>query len=86
MNSHKNESIERKIEITPTPQELSLCFMKLDSIQMAEFYNAMADIIQEWDYKAGSFAMQMQYLIDEKGLTDEAKHMMDTMSEYFKYN
>ena len=76
------KTIERKItvKIKPDPFEIAEIFCDYDSTMQAEFFNAIAYIVDhQWDKP---LAMQLQNLTDDKALETEGRQVMEQIGEY----
>lgn len=72
-------TFKREIDISVTPEEVALQFTEWGSDEQARFLNAVAQLVKLWDRP---FCFQLQYLTDEKGLTREARSVMQQIGEY----
>ncbi len=65
-----------------TPELAAEMFAAMDSEQQAQFFNHVADVSSRWRSGEGSFAMQLQYITDEDGLTLAGRRVMQYIGEY----
>ncbi len=65
-----------------TPDIVAEMFAVMDSEQQAQFFNRVADVASRWRSGEGSFAMQLQYITDEDGLTLAGRRVMQYIGEY----
>ena len=78
----KQGKITRTIDVNPSPEELAVAFATMGSDDQAEFFNAVAAEVEGWPNGMSSWVMQLQYINTDEGLTDEARHIMETIGEY----
>ena len=67
------------VQVKVTPEKLAELFCEMDSDEMAVFFNSVAYEAKSWDHH---FCMQIEDLIREKHLNDEARQIMSTIGEY----
>jgi len=65
-----------------TPDIVAEMFAVMDSEQQAQFFNRVAEVASHWRSGEGSFAMQLQYITDEDGLTLAGRRVMQYIGEY----
>jgi len=70
------------VEIALTTQELAEQFCSMKDAEQAEFFSHIGEIVATWTAGAGSFAMQLQYLIDSGKLTPRGRSIMCQIGEY----
>lgn len=69
-----------QVEVLPTPFELAEMFCEFDSTLQADFFDAIAVIVENgWDR---DFLFQLQAITDEKSLTENARQIMSQIGEY----
>lgn len=74
------ENIKRTIVVEPSAQELAQCFMHLGSDEQAAFLNECARIKKH--VIGAKWCFQLQYVTDDKSLTDEARSFMEEIGQY----
>lgn len=67
------------VQVKVTPEKLSELFCEMDSFEMADFFNSVANEVKSWDRH---FCIQVEALIGEKHLNDEARKIMSVLGEY----
>lgn len=69
------------VEVDITPAKCADIFATMDGDEQAEFFNALAEHIKEWQ---NPFCFQLQSVIDSGKLTAEAKQVMFEIGNYSK--
>lgn len=72
-------TIERKIIITPTPDEIAEVFAKWNSDEQARFFSALGEIVLKWE---NSFCFQAQYITDSTHLMQSGRDVMEVIGDY----
>jgi hypothetical protein len=72
------------IELEINPVELAEEFCNMGSSEMAQFFNHVFKVTQDWK-SPSSFVMQMHYVSREK-LTEGGRSIMRVIGEYAKSN
>ena len=72
--------IKREIEVFPTPEEMARCFMGMMNDDQAKFLNECGRIAK--DEIGSKWCFQLQYITDDKGLTDQARKFMEEIGQY----
>ena len=67
------------IDVEITPDELAAEFASMDDDEQAHFFNALARIVKKWRHP---FPVQLQYITDNDVLTNDARHIMQSIGEY----
>lgn len=62
-----------------TPEIIAEVFAGMKSDEQARFFNRIDEVTAGWD---GSFAMQLQYVTDDTGLTKGGRDVMRVIGEY----
>lgn len=68
-------------EIAFTPEDIALLFCNMGSHDMAEFFNYVSSISDNWHE---GFSMQMEYVRQSKLLESSGKMIMSLIGEYSK--
>lgn len=70
--------ITREVDIEMNPKELAEEFWNMDSEQQAEFFNELADIIEE---NQGRGIMQLDYISFEPSLYPNGARLINMLAE-----
>jgi len=62
-----------------TPEIVAALFAGMGADQQAVFFNEVAELASKWD---GCFAMQLQWITDDNGLTLAGRRVMQGIGEY----
>lgn len=68
-----------KHDLKLTPKELAREFWDMSSLHQAQFFNELSEIC---GVTSATLNMQMQFLVNEKVLTDKGRQVMRTIGEY----
>lgn len=73
-----------EVNMEITPGELAEIYWRnMDAIEQVKFWNRLAEIIPEENYKSDyNMMMQMQEVTDIKDLSKEARNIMKIVGEY----
>ena len=77
------EIITREVDIEMSPQELAEEFWNMDSEQQADFFNILADIIEE---NQGRGVMQLDYISFESSLYPSGARLINMLADRVKEN
>lgn len=67
------------VQVTVTPEKMGELFAEMGADEMAIFFNSVADQVKGW---LAPFSFQMEAVIREKNLSDEARKIMGKIGEY----
>ena len=73
--------IIREVNIEMNPQELAEKFWNMDSAQQADFFNILADIIEE---NQGRGIMQLDYIVMENALYPHGARLINMLADKIK--
>lgn len=73
--------ITREVDIEMNPKELAEEFWNMDSEQQAEFFNELADIIEE---NQGRGIMQLDYIVMENSLYPHGARLINMLADKIK--
>ena len=73
--------IIREVNIEMNPQELAEKFWNMDSAQQADFFNILADIIEE---NQGRGIMQLDYIVMENALYPHGAKLINMLADKIK--
>lgn len=75
------KTISTTVQVTLTPKEVAGLFCEMDNTEQAEFFNAVAHEVAQWD---GSFEVQMLDVVSTGMLWPDAIDIMKTIGESIK--
>lgn len=75
--------VTREVDIEMTPQELAEEFWNMDSEQQADFFNVLADIIEQ---NQGKGIMQLDYISMEDTLYPYGAGLINMLADKIKEN
>lgn len=71
------------VNYDPTPEQIAEEFCDLHQDGQAKFLNKIAEI---FNLKNNSLPMQLEYITQEKSLTNEARYLMNLFGDYANHN
>lgn len=78
--NHISRHLELSVEITPA--ECGQFFARFDDTEQAEFFNAVAKIVEEEYTPKGIMEFQLQAVSDNELLSSEGRKIMQAIGEY----